>query len=200
MRRLILAAVLLFSSAAHAAAPGVPVFSEWLKRTVLPPASGTHPGTKPVTTEMDPLVAYCFDADGEHFHYIVHTPADWDGVSDLTILFVWTNEAANAIAQDETVIWKIVWYWINPAIVQTYDAGTPVTATGLYTQTGVAGTDKDLHATAVVIDHDHADQQIGTHGLFHFTLQRDMTNDTYAKDACLIGLQWQYYSNGLPGR
>lgn len=152
--------------------------------------------TPPTLATQGTFLGLAFDADAEAAALLVRVPDDWDGESDLTLTLYWVNEEGTAIAETETVIWLASLRSRAVGELTTDDDAVALTAT--YTETGdPTGTDLEIHATALTIDHDDEDQPLAAGDLLSILLSRDKTNDTYAADAILLGLALTYQSVGV---
>lgn len=127
----------------------------------------------------------------------LEVPSDWDGASDLALKLRWTNTAATAIAQTETVAWRCDWR--SKAAGELYDAGTAGTATTTYTEADDPGIDKEIIETSITIDYDDGDQPLTAGDDLALELRRDVSEDNYGADAHIIDAWIEYQSAVLAG-
>ncbi len=157
-------------------------------------AATTGP-TAPTLTTIGTMIGLAFDADAELAGLNVEVPEDWIGTSDMTLTVHWVPEAGAAMTNGQTVIWDARYHSVT--VGEAIDAGTLVTASATYTQSG-AGTDKEDIATDITIDYDHADQPLTSGDTLTILFDRDMTGDSYGSDAVVIMWELEYTATGMP--
>ena len=150
--------------------------------------------TAPTELDVGDSRGLDFDADAEQVRFSRRVPDDWDGVSDLFLDVIWSNDPGAALADTNTVIWDI--NFRSRATAETVGGGTVATGTATYTQSG-AGTDGEQFETAITIDHDNVNQPLTAGDILHVTFDRDVTGDTYASGAIVLGWVLRYSSNTL---
>jgi hypothetical protein len=151
--------------------------------------------TAPTWAENGSVAGLAFDLDAESVHLQPEVPNSWIGSTDLKLKIYWTNEAANAIADTETVIWQIVYRSLDFG-AEGASNGTAVTASVTYTQSG-AGADGDTHVSEITIDYNHANQPVSVGDVLEIHFSRLFTSDTYAKDAIVCKFELEFDANGI---
>jgi hypothetical protein len=150
--------------------------------------------TGPTETTVGTSRVDCFDADAEELYFVWEVPSDWAGGADMQLLVEWFPESGVAMADTETVIWST--QYRSKADGEAVTAGTAVTATATYTQSG-AGTDLEIISTTITLDYDDVNQPIAAGDHLYFQFDRDFTGDSYASDGCIFQWMVVYQSTGL---
>jgi hypothetical protein len=159
-----------------------------LKTIHLADAGALKVGSTPPTLDTT-AGGWAFDADAELAYIRFRAPEDWDAASNLTLRLIWHPQAGSAIANAETVKWKVTRNSV--AAGEAVDVGTEVVETVTYTQSG-AGTDKAEIRSDNALAYGDANQPIAAGDSVYLQLQRDKTGDTYAGDAVLLRVELAY--------
>jgi hypothetical protein len=140
-----------------------------------------------------------FDATAETTFLQWEVPDDWVEDTDVTLKIYWTNEAGDAVANTETVIFDISYSIIPTNTGTAYDANGASTGTVTYTQSG-AGVDKESHVSTITIAHGDASNPIEYDYVMSIVFNRDTAlagggNDTYSGDVNIFRWEIAYSAN-----
>lgn len=143
---------------------------------------------------------WAFDADAETMYIRFRAPDDWDGASDLALKALWHPLSGDAVALNETVVFKYIWR-ATPANTTAVDHDTAITGTTTWTETSDPGTDKGLYRSAIAIDYDGTDQVINKGDWVTGAFTVDATNSTYVAgggDVVVLGFELEYTRSFSP--
>jgi len=137
-----------------------------------------------------------FDADAEKAFLQFEIPDAWNGASDMTLKIYWSNEAGSAIANTETVKFRIAYRSVVWGTENTGN-GTAATADVTYTQSG-AGADGDSHISTITIPYSDANQPLTAGDDLCIRFDRHFSADTYANDAVVTKWEVEMTLVGIP--
>ena len=161
------------------------------------PAGHAYLGpTAPDTEQCGNFPCLGFDADAETVNIVREIPDDYVSGTDMKLRIYWTNEATDAIANDETVKWDIS-YRIRDWDDETYDGSNATTGTITYTEVGTPGTDKDTHISEITLADDDGDNPIVAGQTIGIQFDRDVGGDTYSGEGRITMWEIEYTSNGI---
>ncbi len=150
--------------------------------------------TAPTPTTVGTYRGLAFDADNEVVHFVPEVPADWDAISDMTLVVHWYSQDGDIIQNGETVKWDAT-YRVTAA-GDSVDNGTVVVATTTLTG-GASEIDKQHYETSITIDYDNADQPLVIGSDIGFQFDRDVGTDTYTGDGIVYKWDLVYTANKL---
>lgn len=172
----------------EAAADGSAIAVAREARAFIPPAAMLDGSTPPTAAFVGTAAGKAFDADDEQTHVTFAIPETWDGASPIHLDVLWTNEASDEIAEDETVIWGLSYRALKSGDV--VDQGSAAELDETYTEEGYpAGVDGEVHRTRFTLDPADADQPLTAGAIVVATLSRDKTGDTYEGAAIVLGAE-----------
>ena len=157
------------------------------------PANSSMQGATPTTTcQVGTASGLVFDNNNDETYPTMEVPHDWDGISDLTVKFVWFP--MTAMSDTETV--EIEWEFRSLGLTELITNGTVQTGTETYTSSGATAQYNEVH-TEWVLDYDNANQPVTAGDHIYFKGYRDQTSDTYSGDVCYLLVEIVYNSTGL---
>lgn len=158
-------------------------------------AAGAAPAA--IVAIVDELQGHGFSLDAHAACTQFCVPADFS-TGNLTLRLYWAPASGSAIPDTKKVMWDATIR--SRPIGQVYDAGSVYVASGSFTQTGGAGTDKQLLTTDITIDPANVNQPVAATHLMTIQLSRDVTGeggDTYAAAAVFMGASLFYNSTTI---
>ncbi|HEU02041.1 hypothetical protein LCGC14_0987190 [marine sediment metagenome] len=202
MRRLFYGLVIGFILGCAAApllsqsAPGVPPITArgaaYTRHIDIMPNSATLGPTAPLLASIGTARGLIFDADAQTVNLHIEIPNDWDRSTSPNLHISWVPQSGEPLLENETVIWLISYR--SRGLTEVIDGGSVVATSATYTQTGGAGTDKQMIVTHIPIPATTGNQPVSAEDLLLIQFSRDMTNDTHGEDAIVMKWLFDYTS------